>query len=26
LRACVPRACTNNEYAKQLLYALDDHV
>jgi hypothetical protein len=26
LRACVPLACTNNEYAKQLLYALDDHV
>jgi hypothetical protein len=26
LRACGPRAYTNNEHAKQLLYALDDHV
>jgi hypothetical protein len=26
LRACGPLACTNNERAKQLLYALDDHV
>jgi hypothetical protein len=26
LRACGPLAYTNNEHAKQLLYALDDHV
>jgi hypothetical protein len=26
LRACGPLAYTNNERAKQLLYALDDHV
>jgi hypothetical protein len=26
LRACGPLAYTDNEYAKQLLYALDDHV
>jgi hypothetical protein len=26
LRACGPRSYTNNEHAKQLLYALDDHV
>jgi hypothetical protein len=26
LRACSPLAYTNNEHAKQLLYALDDHV
>jgi hypothetical protein len=26
LRACGPLAHTNNEHAKQLLYALDDHV
>jgi hypothetical protein len=25
-RACDPLAYTNNERAKQLLYALDDHV
>jgi hypothetical protein len=26
LRACGPLAYTDNEYVKQLLYALDDHV
>jgi hypothetical protein len=26
LRACDPLAYTDNEHAKQLLYALDDHV
>jgi hypothetical protein len=26
LRACGPLAYTNNERAKQLLYALDDYV
>jgi hypothetical protein len=26
LRACVPLAYTDNEHAKQLLYALDNHV
>jgi hypothetical protein len=26
LRACNPLAHTDNEHAKQLLYALDDHV
>jgi hypothetical protein len=26
LRACGPHAYTNNECAKQLLYALDDHM
>jgi hypothetical protein len=26
LRACGPLAYTNNEHAKQFLYALDDHV
>jgi hypothetical protein len=26
LRACGPLAYTDNEHAKQLLYALDDHV
>jgi hypothetical protein len=26
LRACGPLAYTDNECAKQLLYALDDHV
>jgi hypothetical protein len=26
LRACGPLAYTNNEHAKQLFYALDDHV
>jgi hypothetical protein len=26
VRVCSPLAYTNNEYAKQLLYALDDHV
>jgi hypothetical protein len=26
LRACGPLAYTNNEHAKQLLYALHDHV
>jgi hypothetical protein len=26
LRACGPLTYTNNEHAKQLLYALDDHV
>jgi hypothetical protein len=26
LRACCPLTCTNNEHAKQLLYAIDDHV
>jgi hypothetical protein len=26
LRACGPLAYTDNEYAKQLLYSLDDHV
>jgi hypothetical protein len=26
LRSCVPLAYSDNEYAKQLLYTLDDHV
>jgi hypothetical protein len=26
LRACGPLAYSDNEHAKQLLYALDDHV
>jgi hypothetical protein len=26
LRSCGPLAYTDNEHAKQLLYALDDHV
>jgi hypothetical protein len=26
LRSCSPLAYSNNEYTKQLLYALDDHV